>query len=77
MNDKINTGGAFHPLTRPDGWVHDGLSIRDWFAGMALQGEISTQKEGYVEYTDNNFDRLASYCYKIADAMLQEREIKE
>lgn len=47
------------------------MSLRDWFAGMALSGEASTWTEtdsgGYA-------DAIAERCYKLADAMLAERE---
>lgn len=40
------------------------MSLRDWFAGQV------------VHYSSNDLDykRIASNCYKIADAMLTERE---
>ena len=51
-----------------------GLSIRDWFAGMALQGAAM-----YVnEHADvNGRGNLVKSCYAIADAMLAARERKE
>jgi hypothetical protein len=43
-----------------------GLSIRDYFAGMALQGWLA----GEVSQTHRE---IAKQAYKIADAMLKER----
>ena len=48
---------------------YSGLSIRDWFAGMALQGiRASTTGERYPK------EMTAKLAYADADAMLQQRE---
>ena len=45
---------------------YDGMSLRDWFAGMALSqcriGDWNKCEDG------------AKYCYDYADAMLAQRE---
>lgn len=45
-----------------------GMTLRDYFAAMAMQGILS----------DHNYDhpakKLAELAYKVADAMLEERE---
>lgn len=44
-----------------------GMSLRDWFAGMALSGNPqATEDDGY-----------AAWAYKVADAMLAERQKRE
>ena len=46
-----------------------GMSLRDWFAGMALQG--------YASNPDSNCtapDKLAEWAYADADAMLKLRD---
>lgn len=56
----------------------DGMSLRDWFAGMALASakfnasESVFDGEAKVSYCDT----LAECCYKMADAMLRAREGK-
>lgn len=55
-----------------------GMSLRDWFAGMALQGILANPatanlgsmftKDGWMQP-----DLLADCCYEQADAMLKER----
>lgn len=53
-----------------------GMSLRDWFAGMALQSEAITQ---VLEWKVNQVDwqercnNAAENAYTIADAMLVER----
>ena len=71
----INDGG---PITANIDRLADGslvsvggLSIRDWFAGMALQGLM-------VRYDEhpNNAKLCAEIAYEAADAMLSARERK-
>lgn len=45
------------------------ISIRDWFAGQALIGELANQGE---DGSRHNFE-IAEKCYKIADAMMDTR----
>ena len=51
------------------GPIEGGLSMRDYFAAAALQGICASGPS--KEYTDQ---RLANEAYKLADAMLAERE---
>lgn len=68
MKDWHEQGGSAFPIpgsevgTNP---VEYGMSLRDWFAGQALNALIQTghDKDGAVEY-----------AYSTADAMLKERE---
>lgn len=47
-----------------------GLSIRDWFAGLAMQGMCASEPTCVQEPPE----RLAYLAYKIANAMMDERE---
>ena len=67
----MTDGGPAFPV-HPDQTAHrgtPGMSLRDWFAGMALQGLLAQQphddalKEG----------GLALMAFQCADAMLKER----
>jgi hypothetical protein len=44
-----------------------GMTLRDWFAGMALSGMMSG---GWVPYSEKD---TAERLYRIADAMIAER----
>jgi hypothetical protein len=44
-------------------------TLRDWFAGQALQGRAHRLSNPY-----NDRDILASDCYEIADAMIAARK---
>ena len=68
MSDKIKDGGPAFPQN--DALInrinnHDGMSLRDWFAGVAVH-EMSS-----CEITKKN---IAEAAYALADAMLAERE---
>jgi hypothetical protein len=73
MDKEIKDGGAAFPVVGMDqrggqsfiGVFQNGMSLRDWFAGMAISG--LTQQHW-------DFDSVIKYTYKIADAMLKERE---
>jgi hypothetical protein len=54
------------------------IELRDWFAGMALQGCLSV-KETHTALSQKviNQNDLAGCCYEWADAMLAAREGKE
>lgn len=48
----------------------EGMSLRDWFAGQAIQGLIASND---AEAGDR-VEELPAYAYSIADAMLAERK---
>jgi hypothetical protein len=53
--------------------IREGISLRDHFAGLAMQGTLSADIEG--EW--NVYSYLANHAYQIADAMLAEREKRD
>ena len=75
-----NNGGPAFPQAHHSISVSDaqgarellGMSLRDWFAGMALQGELSNPS--FDAITPQEY---ASDAYNMADAMLAAREGKE
>ena len=73
MTNQPNDGGpAFPTHGNPDTFTSSGMSLRDWFAGMAMQGILASsdnQNGGYV-----TLEAMASDAWKTADAMLKARE---
>ena len=80
-------GGPAYPQTEkrklPQGKVerilHPGMTLRDWFAGMALQGMLSSGYESAIEQVSKALgepasNALASASYGFADAMLKQRK---
>lgn len=75
MTEKPGGGPAFphDPYRGPTG----GITVRDWFAGHILQGCLaySHHNESWGDFHNNGTDeQLAQHVYKIADAMLAERD---
>lgn len=75
MSDKIDDGGPAFPTesehqSAPNRWHHAGMSLRDWFAGMALQGIASAVPGPGCA----SWDYYSGASYKIADAMLAARK---
>lgn len=67
MSEKPkDDGGAAFPSAYPRS-ISEGMSLRDWFAGMALKALLAEDDEGTI-------DSCASDAYRYADAMLRERQ---
>lgn len=77
MTERNDGGPAFpRPSTQnpygPDGppdWGNVGMSLRDWFAGMALSCLMHSHDGACFTH-----DQLAGRAYSMADAMLAERD---
>ena len=64
MASNDDGGPAFpQPIVRPSGNIH-GMSLRDYFAGQALEGR------GYDGWRAQD---IAEMAYEIADTMLRAR----
>ncbi len=46
-----------------------GLTKREWFAGLALQGELASPT---LDWSGEVFSKVAENAYKFADAMIEE-----
>lgn len=65
---------AFSPSFPYQGGEHgqqEGMSLRDWFAGQALQGLLAGNHE--LTIISNPIPRVAEEAYAYADAMLKEQ----
>jgi hypothetical protein len=81
---KINDGGpAFPTLDGRDGaggpeyFSHEGMTLRDWFAGQALAAIVSKSPYGTVKHTGTPCEtknQAARGAYMYADAMLAVRK---
>jgi len=57
--------------TQTLGMHFTGMTLRDYFAAQALQGIVRT----FTEIGDYLPENLSEDAYKIADAMMKEREL--
>lgn len=84
MSEQDNGGPAFPQSVSADGLVRFdpdwcGMSLRDWFAGLAMQGacanaEFAAEVRSWAEAKGRNGQRhVAEHVYELADAMLAER----
>ena len=68
-----NDGGPAFPVValEPPYYIKEGMTLRDWFAGQALETIISLcqNRDGYWSTT-----AVACNAYEVADAMIAERE---
>ena len=53
------------------GTAYQGMTLRDYFAAKAMQGELDAQGD---RYQWQSVDKLALYAYEMADAMLEARK---
>ena len=82
MNKPIDGGQAFPtfvPVVDNAGkhTYFGGMSLRDWFAGQALTGTLST-KEAHLTIANGTVTpaEIAGSSYEWADLMLKAREAK-
>ena len=74
MKDKNDRPAFPYTEYNQDGSLYNterGMTLRDWFAGQALNGWLSTFGEDDIP---TGTKALAIFAYEIADAMLEERE---
>lgn len=69
------TGGPAFP--RSESLQHSqhitgGMTLRDWFAGQAASGICSSRDEAGV-LLEHGYEWIATEAYRVADAMLKER----
>ena len=48
--------------------AHQGMSLRDWFAGLAMNGYLANSNGG------DDIEGRVVYAYEVADGMLRARE---
>jgi hypothetical protein len=74
MSQEDKSGGSAFPNTTykinselgNDARTEVGLTKREWFAGLAMQGMLQT------DYSDGDEKPIAKLAFQVADAMLSE-----
>ena len=63
------TGGAAFPVVfEKEDYIHDGITMRDYFAAKALAMKFGPRT------TTMPLDEMATLCYLMADAMMEARK---
>ena len=76
MSDKVTLAFPVSALVynyddgAPDTIIHDGMTLRDYFAAQAMQGMFAA----CTGWSEQEQARLAKCSYMMADAMLKARE---
>jgi len=52
---------------------NEGMSLRDWYAGMAMQGLLGGSQ---IQINHANYEKgVSEVAFEVADAMIKEREV--
>lgn len=74
-NNQIKDGGPAFPTPIPS--MTNGMTLRDYFAGQALAGDLAAQSMDTGEYksgaTVGQLSARAALFYRFADAMIAAR----
>ena len=67
-------GGPAFPISTIDGYNNSGMTMRQWYKGMAIQGMMANNEilERITEGSGMKFEFLAKSTGEIADAMVAE-----
>jgi len=76
MSTPINDGGPAFPNIVVGNRISPGMTLRDWFAGQVANGDAAAE-DGWGTVTDELISKRVNLYYRIADAMLAEREGKK
>lgn len=68
--------GLFNPNTGDYLYGQEGMSLRDWFAGRAMQA-IVAGLSSRPDFKELLLDPVGRDAYRIADTMLLERENRD
>ena len=76
MNKPQNDGGQAFPMHERDDALR-GMSLRDWFAGQALSGILSSSGCQLFREAEIPLIEIAEYANRLADAMLAARNERQ
>ena len=77
MNKPQNNGGAAFPYWNCAENTTQGMTLRDWFAGQALSGILSSSGCQLFREAEIPLIEIAEYADRLADAMLAARNERQ
>lgn len=79
-----DTGGSAFPTLEANyetKWADSGMTLRDYFAAKAMQGDWAAQSDSNgvglfvnATMTDSDLQMSAGFFYRMADAMMEARK---
>ncbi|HEM7508343.1 TPA: hypothetical protein U2J54_001327 [Providencia rettgeri] len=79
MTDKTGVAAFPVPATELHG-THTGMTLRDYFAAKAMQGDLASQSVSLGHFSNDASEESlvnrANFYYRMADAMLKARSNK-
>ena len=73
MTGVVQNPPAFPTDAYPNGSASEGMSLRDYFASLAMQAMISKSSGQDTTGGKAGVPRVATFAYEYADAMLKAR----
>ena len=80
MTNTVKDGGPAFPSSTGNQLQHGQLSVRDWYAGMALQGLLACPHGQIINgemHESVTPKQISLISYEVADAMIAAREGKK
>lgn len=79
MTSPKDTGGPAFPMLYdrrldPDFVIDEGMTLRDHFAGLAMQAMITKGMESTFYRNEPGVPVISKFAYEYADAMLEARK---
>ena len=71
---------SFFPIGSTAEQEQTGMTLLDYFAGQALEGQFASQTESLaiaLSSGDITYNEIARQCYGMAEAMLKEKRTRE
>lgn len=75
MEDNKPNNPYVNPIQENTLTNYGGMTLRDHFAGLAMQGLMSMEDKGEYNTIDDAWSKISEYSYKISDAMLKQRDL--
>jgi hypothetical protein len=73
-DEMKHDGGPAFPVADLSKTQCPGMSLRDWLAGLAMQGVLTNDELLHRVTSEDDDDMGARWCYSWADSMLRARD---